>query len=230
MTRPATRERGYHFYGRRKGHALSPAQKALRDTLLPRLRIELGGIIDPHELFPETVSKIWLEIGFGGAEHLLWQAQHYPNVGLIGIEPFVNGIVKALAGIRDTGLSNIRLYDDDVRDLLPSLKTGSIDRVFILFPDPWPKTRHRRRRIVQHELVDELARILKPAGELRLASDIPDYVDQMLRLVANHPAFEWTATHADDWRIRPGDWPGTRYEAKAIREGRVPSYLRFLRR
>ena len=230
MGRPPASRKDYHFYGRRKGHALSPAQKALRDTLLPGLRIDPGSTIDPQELFPEAVPQIWLEIGFGGAEHLLRQAQQNPHVGLIGVEPFINGVIKALAGIRDAGLSNIRLYDDDVRDLLPSLKTNSIDRVFVLFPDPWPKTRHRRRRIVQHELVDELARIMKPGGELRLASDIPDYVDQMLRLVAHHPAFEWIATDADDWRIRPNDWPETRYEAKAIREGRVPAYLRFLRR
>lgn len=232
MTEEGARKRDYHFYGRRKGHALSQTQQALLGDLLPSLRIDVQcGLIMPLDLFDASrIGQVWLEIGFGGAEHLIWQARHNPDIGLIGVEPFVNGVVKALAGIKHEQLVNVRLYDDDVRDLLPLLADASIDRAFILFPDPWPKTRHRRRRIVSRELVAQLARILKPGGELRMASDIADYVDWMLRQVAHDSAFEWTATHAGSWRQRSADWPQTRYEGKAIREGRKPAYLRFIRR
>jgi tRNA (guanine-N7-)-methyltransferase len=180
-------------------------------------------------LFDRTVTQVWLEIGFGGAEHLTWQARHHPLVGIIGCEPFEEGVVKALTIIEDEHLTNIRVHPDDVRPLLRWLSAASLDRAFILFPDPWPKVRHRKRRLVGTPLLDQLARALKPGAELRLGTDIGDYARTMLVALMRHPSFRWTATCAADWRERPADWPQTRYEAKALREGRRCTYLRFVR-
>ena len=200
------------------------------DTLLPALSVPLSnGAIDLDALFP-TQNEFWLEIGFGGGEHLAWQAARAPHVGMIGAEPFINGVAKLLSQIDDEGLENIRVHYGDARPLIEALPAASLSRVFVLHPDPWPKKRHHKRRMVSPWFFSEAARLLKPGGELRIASDIPDYIRWTLMHARNEDAFEWTATSASDWRDRPDDWPQTRYEAKAIREGRAPAYLIFHRK
>jgi tRNA (guanine-N7-)-methyltransferase len=220
------------FYGRRKGHALKPRQAGLMDTLLPKLAIDLDTPAPLHlaALFPIAVDEVRLEIGFGGGEHMVAQAEAHPGTGFIGVEPFINGMAKALAAIDARKLGNIRLLFDDATFLLDWLPSQSLARVDLIYPDPWPKRRHWKRRFVQDRSVAELARVLRPGGEFRFASDIPDYVAWTLAHLGRSDAFAWTAERADDWR-QP--WPGffsTRYEAKAIREGRTPCYLIFARR
>jgi tRNA (guanine-N7-)-methyltransferase len=218
------------FFGRRKGHPLRERQAALMDTLLPRLRLDLSAPapIDPRALF-NNVDAVRLESGFGGGEHLIAEAAQHPRLGFIGIEPFVNGMAKALAAIDERKLENIRLHHGDATDVLAWLPAASLVRFDLLYPDPWPKRRHWKRRFVQDASVAAIARIVRPGGEFRFASDIPDYVAWTLMRLIRSPHFTWTAEQADDWR-RP--WPGftsTRYEAKAKREGRVPCYLIFKR-
>jgi tRNA (guanine-N7-)-methyltransferase len=174
-----------------------------------------------------AVADVWLEIGFGGGEHLIWQAQHHPNIGFIGAEPYVNGVVKLLSHLKAAQTSNIRIYTGDARDVLEALPDASIGRVFILFPDPWPKTRHHKRRFVRMKLLDTLARVMKTGAELRFASDDAGYVEWTLERLLAHRAFVWTATRASDWSTRPADWPPTRYEAKQL-HGK-PVFLRFVR-
>ena len=212
-------------FGRRRGRKLSDRQEALRSDVLPRVRLDLGQPPSQplQRLFADgddVVRSVWLEIGFGGGEHLLWQAAQNADVGLIGCEPFEDGVVKALRGIAENSLTNIRIHDDDARDVLRWLPAASVARVVILFPDPWPKARHRKRRLVNAQLLAEIARILTPAGDLRLATDIADYARTMLIALAESGAFRWTANSPQDWRQRPADWPQTRYEQKAHREGR----------
>ena len=217
-------------FGRRKGHALRAGQARLMETLLPRLRLDLSApVSDPAALFAAPVREVWLEIGFGGGEHLAWQAARNPDIGFIGCEPFVNGVAKLLAEIERGNLVDIRIHDGDAGEVLDWLPDAAIGRVFLLHPDPWPKKRHWKRRFVSAENLDRLSRVMAPGAELRIASDWPDYVDWMLRRLTAHPAFAWTAGCAADWRTRPADWPETRYEAKATREGLVPAYLRFQR-
>ncbi len=218
------------FYGRRAGHKLHASQAALVESLLPELRIDpRHPIKDLRSLFPNEVNEVWLEIGFGAGEHLLGQARENPTTGFLGSEPYINGTAKVLAAIARDGIGNIRLYDDDVHHLLDCLPDDSLARVFILFPDPWPKKRHNKRRIISDFLIDHLARLMPPGAELRFASDIPDYVDWTLRRILKNPAFVWTARIPADWRQRPPDWPETRYEKKAIAAGRTASYLSFRR-
>lgn len=219
------------LYGRRHGKRLRAGQQQLMTDLLPRLKVELSaaGTLDPAQLFPNKPSAVWLEVGYGGGEHLASQAAAHRDVGFIGCEFFVNGIAKLLRQIDDADLTNVRLYDHDARDLLCSLKTGSLARLFLLFPDPWPKARHHRRRFVQPATLDEAARALAPGGIYRFATDIPDYMRWTLGHVHRHPAFRWLDEGPQDWRERKPDWPPTRYEAKAIREGRPPVYLTFQR-
>jgi tRNA (guanine-N7-)-methyltransferase len=219
------------FFGRRKGHALRPHQATLMQTLLPKLAIELGTPAPRNlaELFPVPVDNVRLEIGFGGGEHMIAQAQAHPRTGFIGVEPFVNGMAKALAAIEATQLANVRLHFGDATFLLDWLPPASLARVDLIYPDPWPKRRHWKRRFVQDASVAELARVLRPGGEFRFASDIPDYVAWTLAHVMRSPAFVWTAEQADDWRRPWTGFFGTRYEAKAKREGRVPCYLIFRR-
>jgi tRNA (guanine-N7-)-methyltransferase len=218
-------------YGRRQGHRLSPSQIGRLARLLPGLRVPEAapGTLDPRGLFGPAATEVWLEIGFGAGEHLAWQAARHPEIGLIGAEPFVNGVAKLLAAIESQGLANVRIHDDDACELLDRLAPATLARVFILFPDPWPKTRHHKRRIIQHRTVTALARVLRPGGEMGLASDIAAMTGWMMEHILRDARFEWLAETAADWRARPADWPPTRYETKAIEAGRVPVYLRFRR-
>lgn len=226
-------EQGYipRLYGRRQDKPLKPRQARLLETLLPRVAApDPGeGPIDPAALFPQA-EEIWLEIGFGAGEHLAWQAGRHPRVGMIGAEPFVNGVAKLLVRIEEQELDNVRVHFGDARPLMEALADASLSRIFVLHPDPWPKKRHHKRRMISPWFFAEAARLLKPGGELRVASDIDDYVRWTLMHAQNAPAFEWTAERAEDWRARPDDWPQTRYEAKSLKEGRKPAYLVFRRR
>ncbi|HEX4080238.1 MAG TPA: tRNA (guanine(46)-N(7))-methyltransferase TrmB [Rhizomicrobium sp.] len=253
----AERERGGRrrglLYGRRKGPKLSAHRAALFETLLPRLKLDPRRDADPRIWFDSCVTDLWLEIGFGAGEHLLWQAQHHPDVGIIGAEPYEAGVAKLLSKLfslssstgecwgeedADTGsLSqdrgrgkhfNIRVYQGDARDVIEALADCSLGRLFILFPDPWPKKRHHKRRFIQTGMLDEFARVLKPGAELRFASDDPGYVEWALEQFLAHRAFEWDAQRARDWRTRAADWPPTRYEEKALRG--APVFLGFRRR
>lgn len=218
-------------FGRRKGKKLRAGQADLLDALLPRLALDLAGSAPGRleTLFPRQVEGVRLEIGFGGAEHLLSEANRLPQIGFIGVEPFVNGMAKALAGIEKDGIETIRLHHGDASDLLGWLPEGGLDRIDLLYPDPWPKRRQRKRRFVSPERLQALARLLRVGGEFRFATDIDDYAGWTLRHVFASDAFVWTAERPDDWRIAWPDWPGTRYEAKAGKEGRRPTYLRFRR-
>jgi tRNA (guanine-N7-)-methyltransferase len=218
------------FFGRRKGHPLKARQAALFETLLPRLALDLGGPPPSNlrALF-DGVDDVRLESGFGGGEHLVAEAERQPNIGFIGIEPFVNGMAKALAAIADRRLVNIRLHHGDTAEVLPWIATASIARFDLLYPDPWPKRRHWKRRFVQVGNVAEIARIVRPGGELRFATDWPDYAAWTLRHLMRSHEFEWTAERADDWRLPWPEFTSTRYEAKAKRAGRVPCYLVFRR-
>ncbi|MEI9996025.1 MAG: tRNA (guanine(46)-N(7))-methyltransferase TrmB [Rhizomicrobium sp.] len=175
-----------------------------------------------------TVADVWLEVGYGGGEHLHWQAEQHPDIGLLGAEPYESGTAKLLSRLAEHPLPNIRLYENDARDIIDALPDASIGRFFLLFPDPWPKTRHHKRRFLQMEMLDRLARILKPGAELRFASDDAGYLAYALERLAAHPAFRWTATGPSDWHTRPADWPPTRYEAKELHG--PPAFLRFVRR
>jgi tRNA (guanine-N7-)-methyltransferase len=211
---------------------LRPGRKALIEELLPRLSLAVpaSGKLDPRVLFGATECPVWLEIGFGGGEHLAWQAESHREIGFLGCEVFENGIARLVAEIDCGHLANIRIFADDARLLIAALPAASVDRVFILFPDPWPKARHRKRRLLSSETLDQLARIMPGGAELRLATDDADYLAFMLERVTRHPAFEWLARRPADWRERPLDWPPTRYEEKARAAGRTPFFLRIARR
>jgi tRNA (guanine-N7-)-methyltransferase len=219
------------FFGRRKGHALKPRQAALFDTLLPRIALDLAkpAPADLRTLFDKPLDAVRLEIGFGGAEHLIVQAQAHPQSGFIGTDAFINGVAKALVAIDAHKLSNIQLYFGDASELLDWLPGAALTRIDLLYPDPWPKRRHWKRRFLQDDSLKRLARILKSGGELRFATDIADYAAYALARVLRSPDFVWTAERADDWRKPWADFSGTRYEAKARREGRAPAYFIFRR-
>ena len=210
-------------YGRRRGRKPSDRQADLLRVLLPQVALKVS---DPPGLTP---TQTWLEIGFGGGEHLVWQAAHNPHVAFIGCEPFEDGVVKVLNKIDSDKLSNIRLHMGDAREVLRWLPEASIARAFILFPDPWPKRKHRKRRLVNPDTLALMARVMKPGAELRIGTDIADYARTMLLAFQNEPRFQWQAQSPADWRARPPDWPETRYEQKAEREGRVRYYFRFFR-
>jgi tRNA (guanine-N7-)-methyltransferase len=219
------------FFGRRKGHPLRARQANLFETLLPQLALDVAGQPgEPAALFPVPVGNIRIEIGFGGGEHLIRQAEAHPGTGFIGCEPFVNGMAKALAAIDEKKIANIRLHHGDAIDLLDWLPAGSIARVDLLYPDPWPKRRHWKRRFVNEDNIAKLARVLRAGGEFRFASDWANYAEWTLARLMRSPDFAWTAERADDWRTPWAGFGGTRYEAKAIREGRAPCYLIFRRR
>lgn len=231
MSAPEPSDRPGAFYGRRKGHPLRDHQASLMDTLLPKLAVDLAqpAPADLATLFPVPTRRFEFEIGFGGGEHLIHRAQESPETGFIGCEPFVNGMAKALASLEPLGLGNVRLYHRDAVELLDWLPDASLDRISILYPDPWRKARHWKRRFIRPDNLDRLARVLKPGGELRFASDWSDYVTWTLAQLRARQDFRWSAECAADWRRPYPGWPGTRYEAKALREGRVPSYLAFIR-
>jgi tRNA (guanine-N7-)-methyltransferase len=198
--------------------------------LLPRLRIEPASEpVDVADLFPFAPGSITLEIGFGGGEHLAARARAHPEAGFIGCEPFVNGMAKALAIIDAQKIANIRLHPADAMELLDWMPDASIARVDLLYPDPWPKRRHWKRRFINDESVAKLARIIRPGGEFRFASDWANYADWTLLRLARSPDFTWQAERADDWRKPWREFIRTRYEAKAVREGRTPCYLVFRR-
>ncbi len=229
------------FHGRRHGKALRKAQRGYLEHDLPCLAVP--GVspadnpdrrpLDPGALFAarglSSAAPVWLEIGFGGGEHMVHQARLHPEIGIIGCEPFVNGVAMALGRIRESGVGNIAIHPGDVRDLFDVLPDGAIARAFLLYPDPWPKKRHHKRRFVTPQFLDPLFRVMQPGAELRIATDIPDYVRQTLEEVPK-AGFEWLAEGPEDWRRPWPDWQPTRYEQKALREGRTPHYLTFRRR
>jgi tRNA (guanine-N7-)-methyltransferase len=219
------------FFGRRKGHALRPRQAQLFDSLLPLLALDLAAPApaDLAALFPNPVDEVRLEIGFGGGEHMIAQAEQHSRAGFIGVEPFVNGMAKALAAIELKKLSNIRLHFDDATSLLQWLPAASLACVDLIYPDPWPKRRHWKRRFVQDESISAIARILRPGGGFHFATDVPDYAAWTLKRVIQSPHFTWTAERADDWRRAWPGFSGTRYEAKAKHKGGAPCYLTFRR-
>ena len=219
------------FFGRRKGHPLKPRQAKLFDSLLPRLALDLSQPppSDLGVLF-SGVDRIRLEIGFGGAEHLIAQALAEPRSGFIGSDGFVNAIGKALAAIDESKLGNVRLHFGDAIELLDWLPEGGLTRIDLLYPDPWPKRRHWKRRFIQDRSLKQIARILKRGGELRFATDISDYAVYALARVMRSPEFEWAAETANDWRKPWSGYSRTRYEAKAVREGRAPAYFVFRKR
>lgn len=225
------------LHGRRHGRRLRPGLKQLLLDALPKVRIELpalGGRLDPAGLFPRPPAEIWLEIGFGGGEHLAWQAGEQARlgsrVGLLGVEFFINGIAMLLRDLAaQDALERVRVHQGDGREIIEALADASVARAFVLFPDPWPKARHHKRRLIQRQTLDGLARILCDGAELRLASDDHDYLAWMLRLLGDHPAFRWTAERAEDWRRRPPDWPETRYGRKAVEAGRSCVFLSYRR-
>ncbi len=217
------------FYGRRKGQQLRGRKARMMEELLPELRLNPEGeqpaIISA--CFQKPFQRYQLEIGFGGGEHLTRQSIHNPDTAYIGVEPFINGMAKMLGAIVDHDLKNIRLYDDDATQLLDWLPENSLDQIDLLYPDPWPKFRHWKRRFVSQKNLSRFQRALKPGGIFRFASDIDTYVNWTLQHVDKHGQFQWLAQCADDW-CNPWDgWIRTRYEAKAIREGRPPCYLEF---
>ena len=230
MTQPTRPRR--NFYGRLKGKSLKKSQQGYieqdLDGLSPgpvswednpeRTPLDLKGLFDG--------KPVWLEIGFGGGEHLVHQAAQNPDVGIIGCEPYINGVAMLLGKIRRAGVGNLAIHPGDVRDMFDVLPEASIDRAFLLYPDPWPKSRHHRRRFVTPEHLEPLARVLKPGAMFRVATDIEDYVRQTLEQVPQF-GFEWLAEGPQDWRQPWEDWLSTRYEQKALREGRTPHYLTF---
>jgi tRNA (guanine-N7-)-methyltransferase len=233
MITPAPPERrAGAFYGRRKGHALKRHQAELIKTLLPRLAIDCHAPAPRSlaSLFPVPVNAVHLEIGFGGGEHMIAHAIANPATGFIGCEPFINGMAKALVAIESRALANIRLHFGDAAELIEWLPAASLAGIDLLYPDPWPKKRHWKRRFVQDHTVAALARILRPGGVFRFASDLPDYVAWTLERLLRSPDFSWAAERADDWRLPWNGWVETRYEVKAKREGRTPCYLEFRRR
>ena len=214
-------------FGRIKARAIKSRQAGLIETLLPQLALDLSAPLDPGRLMPEA-REVWLEIGFGGGEHLAEQAARHPDTLLLGAEPFLNGAASALRHLDERGLSNVRLHVGDARDLLAALPDASLQRIFILFPDPWPKTRHHKRRLVQRAFVEDLTRVLAPGGRLRFATDWADYADWSLQRLRADPRLAWTAARADDWRLPPPDHAPTRYQAKQLGDI-APVYLDFVR-
>lgn len=216
-------------FGRIKGRPLRAGRADLLDTLLPELKLDLSaGRID-HAVIMPGARATWVELGFGGGEHMAAQAAAHPDVLVLGAEPFVNGVASALRHVHDQGLGNVRLHPGDGRELLAALPDASVERLFVLFPDPWPKARHHKRRLVNEETIAEFARVLKPGGRVRFATDWADYADWTLERFLRSPDFAWTADRADDWRTPPADHISTRYEQKRLGDC-APVFLEFARR
>lgn len=207
-------------FGRNRGRSLRPYQQGLVDGLLPTLAPQ-----------PKALpARVALEIGFGGGEHLLAQARHNPDTLWIGCEPFINGVAKCLAGIDKEKITNIRLFTDDARKLIEQMPDASVDSIFILFPDPWPKVRHNKRRLVNEETLAMLSRIHKPGGRLLIATDHEDYSVWILERLLVSPHYEWTAEKQADWHNPPADWTETKYQRKTSAEGRAPVFMECVRR
>ena len=215
------------LYGRRQGHALRVGQQALVDELLPRVSVPEGSL-DARALFGDE-RPLWLEIGFGAGEHLAGQAASHPEVGLIGCEPFLNGVVGALGHLERLRLGNVRLHMGDALEVLERLPDASLDRAFLLHPDPWPKARHAKRRFMNPGPLDVIAAKLRPGGEFRFGTDHPVYCRWAMMQMARRVDFEWLVERPADWQVRPADWPETRYEAKARRLGHEVWYFRYRR-
>lgn len=220
-------------FGRRRGRKLKSQARGYVEDILPSLRIALpegapDAVLDPHSLMPGA-RECWLEIGFGGGEHLWGQAARHPDVLCIGCEPYLNGMAHLLAKAAAEGAHNVRVFPDDARLLLRHFPNKCLDRVFVLFPDPWPKARHHKRRIVNSAFLDMLQRVMKKNALLTIASDHEDYITWILEHVTAHPGFAWEARSAADWKQPPADWVSTRYEQKALAQGISPVYLRFHR-
>jgi tRNA (guanine-N7-)-methyltransferase len=217
------------LYGRSSGHKLRAGQQRLVDELLPQIEVPQEGEVTAERLFGAE-RALHLEIGFGGGEHLAFRADLLPDHGFIGCEPFLNGVATALAHIRDQRLANVRLWRGDALEVLGRIPDSSLAFVYLLHPDPWPKARHSKRRMVNDGPVDLIASKMKPGGELRIATDHPLYLEWALMVMQRHGhQFEWLAEKPSDFLERPGGWPATRYETKALREGRRAYFLRYRR-
>jgi tRNA (guanine-N7-)-methyltransferase len=221
------------LYGRRRSHPLRPRQQLLLDETLPRMRLDPAQAADPRAAFAVPAEAVWLEVGFGGGEHALAQAEANPGVGYIASEVFENGLCSLLSRLVPEGgeamaplPGNLRLWPQDARHLLGLLPEASLDRLFLMFPDPWPKARHAKRRFVNASMLPLVARVLRPGGVWRIASDDPTYQDWVREVFADQALFNLP----EPATIRPEGWPGTRYEAKALREGRQPLYWQATRR
>lgn len=229
MTRPQIAHGPLRSYGRIQSRPIKPRQQGLIETLLPTIAVPdpVEGPIDLAVLAPDA-EEVWLEIGFGGGEHLVAQAGKTPNVVILGAEPYLNGFASCLGHVDETGVRNVRLLHGDARALLAALPDASLTRIFVLFPDPWPKSRHHKRRIIQPEVIAEFARTLKSGGQVRFATDWADYVDWTLELFKAAPDFRWLADRANDWRVPPADHVTTRYEQKGLGDCK-PVFLEFER-
>ena len=217
---PQTPHGPLRSFGRIKSRPIKPRQARLMDELLPKLAVPAGPVT--------VVGETWLEIGFGGGEHMVAQAGRSPQVTIIGAEPFLNGVASAVRHVDEAGVANVRIHHGDARELIENLADGSISRVFILFPDPWPKTRHHKRRLIQAATIAELARVMRPRARVRFASDWADYIDWTLERFVAAQDFRWLAERADDWRIPPADHVTTRYEEKKLGDC-APVFLEFER-
>ena len=228
-----SRTLSYIHYGRRRGRPERPHRQELLKTMLSTISVSLENVaarsLDPRSLFPSNTTEIWLEIGYGAGEHLSTLAQRNPKVGFLGCEPFLNGVSRLLRQIETDKLCNVRVLVDDGRKMMEALVPASISRIFVLFPDPWHKRRHHKRRLISTNSVSEFARIMHSGGLLRLATDHDEYCRWSLSHLLANPNFQWTAECANDWLCRPPDWPSTRYERKAIVAGRQPTFLSFSR-
>jgi tRNA (guanine-N7-)-methyltransferase len=220
MSDPASKP--LRTYGRIKSRTLRAGRASLVEETLPGLKVDLERPLDGSN------GEVWVELGFGGGEHLAAQAAAHPEVLVLGAEPFVNGVASLVRHVTDRGISNVRLHPGDGRELLAALPDASVGRVFILFPDPWPKSRHHKRRLINADTVAELARVMKPGAAARFATDWADYIGWTLERFAASPHFAWTAERADDWRLPPADHVTTRYEGKRLGDC-APTFLEFRR-
>ena len=216
------------LYGRRQGHALRAGQAALVEELLPHIAVPEDGPLTAERLFGDA-RPLHVEIGFGAGEHLAGQAAAAPGTGFIGCEPFLNGVVGALGHVRDGGLDNVRIHMGDALEVAERLPDASLDRVYLLHPDPWPKARHAKRRMMNHGPLDLIAAKLKPGAEFRLGTDDPTYCRWSMMVMNQRRDFTWTAATPADFLTRPADWPETRYERKARRQGHEVWYFRYVR-
>lgn len=228
--KPDSQDRNFsapRFYGRRKGRPLRQAMQRLLAENLSEVRFDLERPV--AEQFSSPCEDVFLEIGFGGGEHIAGLAKQRPDAGFIGAEPFINGVASLLRHMQDDAIDNIRIWDDDVRLIFASLADASLAGAYVMFPDPWPKKRHAGRRILQDDVMDSLARLIRLGGSLVMASDDPTAKSWLLQAAMRHPAFDWTARCADDWQIRPAHLPATRYMKKAENEARRPAWFIFTR-